>query len=172
MPNTYEIISSTVVGSGGAANIEFTSIPQTYTDLLLVCSLRMTEAGTNNWGTLKFNSIGGTSNNSRYFRGNSINTASATGNSTDVMRATIANGATSVANAFSTNSIYIPNYTSSLNKVSSSDAVMVDSVAENYMFFGANLVTTSSAITSIQLAPWSGTWVQHTSAHLYGIKNS
>jgi hypothetical protein len=35
MATTYEIIASVTVGSGGAANIEFTSIPATYTDLVL-----------------------------------------------------------------------------------------------------------------------------------------
>jgi hypothetical protein len=34
MATTYEIIASVTVGSGGAANIEFTSIPATYTDLV------------------------------------------------------------------------------------------------------------------------------------------
>jgi hypothetical protein len=33
MATTYEIIASVTVGSGGAADIEFTSIPATYTDL-------------------------------------------------------------------------------------------------------------------------------------------
>ena len=35
MANTYTLISSVTVGSGGASSIEFTSIPSTYTDLLL-----------------------------------------------------------------------------------------------------------------------------------------
>jgi hypothetical protein len=34
MANTYEAIATVTVGSGGAANIEFTSIPGTYTDLI------------------------------------------------------------------------------------------------------------------------------------------
>jgi hypothetical protein len=41
MANTYTLISSVTVGSGGAANIEFTSIPQTYTDLLYKISGRL-----------------------------------------------------------------------------------------------------------------------------------
>jgi hypothetical protein len=36
MATTYEAIATvTTVGSGGAANIEFTSIPATYTDLVV-----------------------------------------------------------------------------------------------------------------------------------------
>jgi len=36
MANTLKKIQTVTVGSGGAASIEFTSIPQTYTDLKLV----------------------------------------------------------------------------------------------------------------------------------------
>jgi hypothetical protein len=52
MANTYEIISSVTVGAGGAAYIEFTNIPQTYTDLNLVFSGRNTSSG--DWFSLKF----------------------------------------------------------------------------------------------------------------------
>jgi hypothetical protein len=38
MATTYDLISSVTVGSGGAANIEFTSIPATYTDLVVLFS--------------------------------------------------------------------------------------------------------------------------------------
>ena len=40
MPVTYQKIASVTVGSGGAASIDFTSIPSTYTDLALYHSLR------------------------------------------------------------------------------------------------------------------------------------
>jgi hypothetical protein len=39
MANTYEAIATVEVGSGGAADIEFTSIPGTYTDLAIKRSL-------------------------------------------------------------------------------------------------------------------------------------
>jgi hypothetical protein len=42
MANTYEAIATVEVGSGGAANIEFTSIPATYTDLAIAFSIRGT----------------------------------------------------------------------------------------------------------------------------------
>ena len=35
---TYTLIASNTVGSGGTASIEFNSIPQTYTDLLIKIS--------------------------------------------------------------------------------------------------------------------------------------
>jgi hypothetical protein len=44
MALTYTAIKTVTVGSGGAANIDFTSIPQTYTDLVLKVSARMNRA--------------------------------------------------------------------------------------------------------------------------------
>jgi hypothetical protein len=44
MANTYEAIATVEVGSGGAADIEFTSIPGTYTDLVLKLSARGTRS--------------------------------------------------------------------------------------------------------------------------------
>ena len=45
MANTYTLIASSTAGSGGAAYIEFTSIPNTYTDLLVMLSLRTAGGG-------------------------------------------------------------------------------------------------------------------------------
>ncbi len=40
MPNTMTLIASAVLSSGDQASVTFNSIPQTYTDLKLVCSVR------------------------------------------------------------------------------------------------------------------------------------
>jgi hypothetical protein len=40
MATTYEAIATVEVGSGGAADIEFTSIPATYTDLVVKVSFK------------------------------------------------------------------------------------------------------------------------------------
>jgi hypothetical protein len=44
----YEAIATVEVGSGGAADIEFTSIPATYTDLVVKLSVRTGFAGDTN----------------------------------------------------------------------------------------------------------------------------
>jgi hypothetical protein len=41
MANTYEAIATVEVGSGGTANIEFTSIPATFTDLIVKAKLEL-----------------------------------------------------------------------------------------------------------------------------------
>ena len=44
MPVTYKPIATVTVGAGGAASIDFTSIPGTYTDLLVLISARSTRS--------------------------------------------------------------------------------------------------------------------------------
>ena len=53
MPNTMTLISSSTVGSGGTASISFSSIPNTYTDLVVKLSVRST-ASTNNTNIIDF----------------------------------------------------------------------------------------------------------------------
>jgi hypothetical protein len=172
MANTYTLIASNTVGSGGAASINFTSIPATYTDLVIQYSIRISQAGTNDWALLTFNSIGGTSNNAIYLRGDGSTAASSSGLTSNYIRGVIANGASSTASTFASNTVYIPNYTSSNYKSVSLDGTQEDNATANYMVITAGLLTNTSVITSIQLAAPSGTFVQYSTAYLYGISNS
>jgi hypothetical protein len=55
MPSTYDVISTTTVGTA-AATVTFSSIPATYTDLVLVCAARTTRAATSDNLVVRFNS--------------------------------------------------------------------------------------------------------------------
>ena len=55
MPDTFIKIASVTVGSGGASSIDFTSIPSTYTDLVVVHSLRGTNAAVYQQARIQFN---------------------------------------------------------------------------------------------------------------------
>jgi len=57
MTATKQLIQTVTVGSGGASSIDFTSIPQNFTDLQIVISARSTLTGTNYEDVgIKFNS--------------------------------------------------------------------------------------------------------------------
>ena len=75
MANTFKKIQTVTVGSGGAATIEFTSIPQTYTDLKLVLSVRNSVDSVD--GLIEFNGST-TSASSRMVVGDGSNVASYT----------------------------------------------------------------------------------------------
>ena len=174
MANTYTLISSVTVGSGGAANIEFTSIPSTYTDLQLVYSFRDTRPAEIAWQTdLTFNNVGGTSYAVMVLRGQgtSASSFSVSSQSSDIYN--LAVSALSTSNTFNNGSIYIPNYTSSNNKSYSTDTVTENNATTAYATLMAGLFSNSSAISSIKIAA-NGiySFVQYSTAYLYGISNA
>lgn len=172
MATTHQLIQTVTVGSGGAASIEFTSIPQTYTDLLLVYSTRAATTGSD--GSARFNSDTGSNYSYRKLGGNGSVTSSDSGTSqTSFTRVGRVNPSSATANVFSSNSMYIPNYTSSNNKSISIEGVSENNASSANIDLIAGLWSNSAAITSIALQiDGGGNFAQYSSASLYGIKNS
>jgi len=173
MATTYTLISSVTVGSGGAANMEFTSIPATYTDLVLLTSLR-TNSTVSSYGeqvNLKFN--GSTSNfTSRRLEGFATTAQSSTETDGRFGRANNANASQTVS-TFSNAMVYIPNYAGSTNKSWSSDSATEQNGNFNELYLYAGLWSQTAAITSISIVGADpGNFVQYSTATLYGIKNS
>jgi hypothetical protein len=168
MPNTMTLISAVTVGSGGASSIDFTSIPQTYTDLVILTSIRGNQDNGITY-LLRFNnSTSGYSG--KYLLKDSSEATPVSGNSqTDRLFLGVVGGATPTASTFSNDSIYIPNYTSSNNKSVSIDSAMENNSTMQWMSLSSGLWSNSSAITSITLYPNVNVWIQHSTAYLYGI---
>lgn len=169
MANTFIKISTVTVGSGGAANIDFTNIPQTYTDLLIKISLRTDRAVA--FDALEFNfNNSSASRNYRELYGNGSTTVS--GTSTAGLAGYIP-GASATSSVFGNTEIYIPNYTSSNFKTSSSDSVGETNATTAYTHLIGNIWSNTAAITRITLlSSYSANLVQYTTATLYGIKSS
>lgn len=168
MANTYQLISSVTVGSGGAASIDFTSIPATYTDLVVKMSLRGTSAAT--YAAVKVQFNGSTSNLSckqLFGDGASANSSSS---ATQILFDTDA--ANNTASTFGNHEMYIPNYAGSTNKSVSIDSVMEQNGTTAYAELVAGLWANTSAINQVTIAPTANNFAQHSSAYLYGIKNS
>jgi hypothetical protein len=168
MANTYTLIQSVTVGSGGAASIEFGSIPQTYTDLLIKLSLRSTTAVTNR--TFYLNPNGSSANGtSRILIGNGASASSQT--DTRITGRDIP-GTSATSSVFGNAEFYIPNYRSSVAKSISVDAVMENNATTAVSGITANLWNVTDAITTLTFVPELGDFAQYSSASLYGIKNS
>jgi hypothetical protein len=166
---TYIQIGSTVtVGAGGAAFVEFTSIPATYTDLKLVMSARSNRASNADPLTISLNSsTSGISFRTLYGNG------SGTGSYTEAGDYfTYINAASSTSNTFSSFDLYLPNYTSSTNKSWSVDNAWENNATANGDFLVAGLQTVTSAVTSVKISTVVGSFVQYTTASLYGISKS
>jgi len=175
MANTYEAIATVTVGSGGAANIEFTSIPATYKDLCILTSLRSNRATVvYDTGRIRFNSDSGnnyTASRRLYGDGSSAFSDAPAITNSGIFEMPTASGAT--ASTFGNIQIYIPNYTSGNYKSFSNDGVSENNSATSFATLIAGLWNSTSAITSITLTPFAGTlWSEYSTATLYGIKNS
>lgn len=174
MPNTYSLISSVTVGSGGASSIDFTSIPQTYTDLVILSSLRSNRASAvRDITRVQFNgsTASNYSNIELYGTGSAASTASET--SQTGSRCGYPTAASATSNTFSNDLLYIPNYTSSSNKSFSADSTPETNATAQDMVLIAGLWAQTAAISSIKLYPQVGTaFVEHSTAYLYGISNS
>jgi len=164
-------IATVEVGSGGAATIDFTSIPSTYTDLMVVYSLRSAGSAHSISTYVRFN--GDTSSTNYFYRrlyGSGGGAYSETGTSLSYSLAGGHNAATSTTNTFANSSIYLPNYAASTNKSFSVDSVQEDNQTEAYQQLVAGLWQNTTAINRVTLGDFGGnTIVQYSSATLYGI---
>jgi hypothetical protein len=167
MANTFELISSVTVGVLGTTSIDFTSIPSTYTDLCIKLSARSDRAANiDDQFIIKPN--GSTSSLTYiYVRGDGASASSGSLNRTYVP------AASSTASTFGNAEIYIPNYAGATNKSMSVDSVEENNATTAYMSMQAVLWSSTAAITSLNIAPVSGTtFVQYSTAYLYGVKNA
>jgi hypothetical protein len=171
MATTYQLISSVTVGSGGAANIQFTSIPATFTDLVVKMSVRCA-ASSPTRVYVRFNGASTDANLStiRLF-------GEATSPGSDSISAgqpAWASGTSTTADIFNNAEFYIPNYLSSNSKSFSADTVQENnSSTQAYLGLFAGLWSSSSAINQINLLMQdSSNFLQHSTAYLYGISNA
>jgi len=171
MALTYELISSNVL-STTASTVTFSSIPSTYTDLVLKFSGRSNIASTYTVPVITFNNLG-TSIYSYILVSNNNNSAfgyiqtSVTNGGGD----SYVPGSSSTANTFGSYEIYIPSYTSAANKPYTSFAVAENkSVSVFDLQARANQFGSTAAINRIDISLTS--FVAGSSFYLYGIKNS
>lgn len=167
-------ISTVTVGSGGASSIDFINIPQSYTDLIIKLSLRVTASNNDNYFNLNFNNISTATYSYRGLNGNGSTAFSDTWTNQNNAYINTANGDTSTANTFCNVEIYIPNYTSGNNKSFSSDGVAESNTATastRWNALQASIWANTSAINQVTFTPQSGqSFKQYSSATIYGIR--
>ena len=169
MAYTYELISS-YTATGSVSSVDFTSIPNTYTDLCLKLSVRTTVSNTSSTTYLYINGVltnrvAKVLYGTHTTKGSYSNTGGIAGDT---------NGGTSTSNTFGNQEIYIANYASSKYKPYSIDAVteMNSTATDNTLMLAAGVWSSSSAITSVGISLSPDSIAQHSTIQLYGIKNS
>ena len=165
---TYTLIAHQELTSS-QASITFSSIPQTFTDLFLVTSLRTSVSNVGDYAVAAFN--GSTSSfTSRVLFGTGSSTGSSAWSGLDGRIVAQAVGNTATSNTFSNSSLYIPNYAGGANKSFSVDAIRENNATAAEQVIVAGLWSNTAAITSITLTVYTGgNFLSGSSATLYGI---
>jgi hypothetical protein len=157
-----KLIETKTLGAD-AASIEFTSIPQTFTDLVLKVSGRLD--ANNTAIKIQFNNL--TTNLSTRYLFGSGSAAQSFSDASNIFL--YANSSTFTSSTFANSEVYIPNYSGATNKSVSVDAVTENNATAADMAIFAGLWADTSAITSIKLLPNSGDFVTGSTVSLYGI---
>jgi hypothetical protein len=170
---TYTLISSNVLTSS-AASVTFSSIPATFTDLVLRASVRSDAAATVKETEIIFNADTATNYSFTNVLGLGSN------GEASQQFGTLAYGwtgkiaaASSTSDTFANVEIYIPSYTASQNKQISSNNInennnsIVEATAAVAVLWRNN-----AAITSILFYPRASNFVSGSSFYLYGISNA
>jgi hypothetical protein len=166
MPNNY-ILLDRIELNATTASVTFDNIPQSgYTDLKLVISARTNSAGAsgNPWTPMvvTFNSTTTTSSKQLFGTGSAVGSDSSVNN---VYTADTDN----TANTFSNCEIYIPNYRSTNQKSYSTESVTENNATASLALMAAGLTNVTVAITSVSLAPDTGSFAANSTFSLYGL---
>jgi hypothetical protein len=161
-----KLIESKTLGTAQAA-IEFTSIPSTFTDLVIVFGLRGASGSGGLDASLNINNSSTNFSVRRLFGRGDGTVGNTTSPATNVG---LINGSDTTANTFSNCSIYIANYSGSNSKSISVDTVYETNATLAYQQISATLWNNSAAITSLKLLlDGSINLAAGSTASLYGI---
>jgi hypothetical protein len=172
LANTYQLIASNTLSSS-AASVTFSSIPSTYTDLVVRWSVRTDYGSTRTGFRAAFNSITTGYSETYIIQYDSTVVASGTYTGNSYFNAEYINGTGATANSFGSGEFYLPSYTASANKQICQFSVSEgSSTTATGMYTKAWLLSQTAAISSITLTANTGNFVSGSSFYLYGISNS
>lgn len=160
------------VGSAGAANIEFTSIPSTYTHLQIRGIGRSTVATTSGQVYIQFNSDTTSNYSLHYLYGDGTTVYSGGGASQTEMYAFRITGASAASSIFGGGVVDILDYKNTSKYKTLRTLSGEDRNGNGFLFYQSGLWLSTSAITSIKLYPSSNNFAQYTQFALYGIKGA
>jgi hypothetical protein len=175
IPSDYESIATVTVGSGGAANVEFTSIPATYTHLQIrmIAKNSSTSSGYD-FVNMQFNSDTGSNYNSHYLEGTGSGSPISGGvaNSVSIYAGDCARSNASYANMFAVSIIDILDYANTNKYTTVRTLAGLDYNGSGGVDFQSGAWRNTNAVTSIKFSVSGVDIAQHSHFALYGIKGA
>jgi hypothetical protein len=170
MANTMTKIATTTL-SAIQYTVTFSSIPNTYTDLILKVSSRTDYGSIWDGGTsIYFNGDNaGTNYSSTEIQGNNSSVISQRFTNNPYAYVGVNDSAANTSNVFGNFDFYISNYTTSNYKNFIGDLVAENNSAAGYQNLTAGLWRSTSTITSISIQGGSGNFAANSKFTLYGI---
>ena len=166
MPNTYEAIATQTLASTSTATVTFSSIPSTYTDLVIVI------IGANNGGSrirYRFNNDSGSNYSRTSLTGNGSSANSYQGSNNTEADLNVIGGSTTMTYPMTIIS-NIQNYSNTttyktlISRFGSNDTTAAATEAT------VNLWRSTAAINRVDAIAQGGNWIIGTTISLYGIK--
>jgi hypothetical protein len=171
MPGSYESIATVDVGAGGATSITFSSIPSTYTHLqirALAATNRTTSAQDS--GKVVLNSDTGASSYGSHFLTGDGASATASNSINNAFMYIARFGTTNSTNIFGGIVIDILDYANTNKYTTMRYLGATDQNGSGLIEFGSGLWLNTAAVTTINIAPVTGTrWNQYSTFALYGV---
>jgi len=176
MANTYELISSvTLTSTTGFSSVSFTSIPQTYKDLVVWVSSRSDRGSADGLERVYLYLNGSSSGitminsivNSTTYYSDSYTTGNGVGGTCG-----LGSGTNAPANQFGFTKLYISDYTTTNAKIGINVSTLPIGGGStlNYNYSQSYSHTTSTGITSITTSGLGTNWLSGSTWYLYGIK--
>ena len=170
----FESIATVSVGSGGAANVEFTSIPATYTHLQVRCIARSDRAASNFDGVaFQFNSDTAANYSAHNLSGDGSSASAEAAANASNMNAVLISGVSAGANGFGAGITDILDYANTNKYKTIRTLGGMDNNGSGLVRFSSGSWRNTNAITSIKMISTnSANFVQYSTFALYGIKSA
>ena len=166
----FESIATVTVGSGGAANVEFTSIPATYTHLQIRGIVKQATVSSL---AFTFNSDTGNNYSIHALTGNGATVGANNATSLDTIRILRSEGTSATANIFSGFVLDILDYVNTNKNTTTRSLAGTDLNGSGSVSLESGAWYNTSAVTSIKFTSSAGyTISEYSHFALYGIKGA
>lgn len=170
----WALLASSIAG-GNVASFDLTSIPATFSNLMLISKLTNDGAVTSTTGFLKFNGDGGPNYDFQSLQGNNVTSSATPTSAATAMRVSAETGSTATAGNVGYNVMIIPSYADIVaNKGVLSFNIRQGTAGTASTYFAVSWMGiwhSIAAINQLTLTPGSGTnFVINSSVQLYGMR--